>query len=110
MEEVVAGRRHLRIEDWEREVGAQVRELRLRTNRSQKDLAGAANVSVSSVQNLEGGRGSSLRTLISVLRALGRESWLEQIAPPVAVSPIAMLRERQRAEATRRKRARRRVP
>lgn len=94
-------RRHLRIEEWESEIGSQVRGLRLRSEQTQRDLARAANVSISALQRLEAGKGSSLATLIGVIRALGRESWLHQIAPPMTVSPMDELRRRRSAERVR---------
>lgn len=96
---------HLRTEDGEAEVGRQVRELRLRGKQRQRDLARAANVSVGALQRLEAGKGSSLATLVAVLRALDRDSWLRQLAPPVTVSPMDALRQRRRAAEGARKRA-----
>ena len=95
---------HRRIGDWEAAVGAQIRDLRLRRHQRQRDLARDANVSVAALQRLEGGKGSTLATLIAVLRALDRETWLQQLAPPVSVSPMEALRERRRAEEHTRKR------
>jgi transcriptional regulator with XRE-family HTH domain len=91
-------------------VGAQVRDLRLRQNLRQADLARLANVSLSAVQNLEHGAGSSLKTLVQVARALGRADWLESLAPPRTISPMQLLHERRRAEAAQRSRARARAP
>ena len=88
-----------RTEEWEAVVGAQVRDLRQRAELRQRDLAHLANVSVSALQRLEAGQGSSLSTLVAVLRALDREPWLHELAPPAPVSPMAALRERRRAEA-----------
>ena len=61
-------------------------------------------MSVAALQRLEGGKGSTLATLIAVLRALGRETWLQQLAPPVSVSPMEALRARRRADERTRKR------
>lgn len=94
----------MRTGDWEAAVGDQVRELRLRSQQRQRDLARTANVSVAALQRLEAGKGSSLSTLVAVLRALDRETWLRQLAPPVPVSPMEALRERRRAEQRTRKR------
>lgn len=92
---------------WEAEVGRQVRQLRLRQDLTQAALARRANVSVSSLQSLEHGHGSSLSTVIGVVRALGRDDWLEGLAPEAPISPMALLeqattRERQRASGRRR--------
>lgn len=95
--------------DWEVEVGAQVKALRMVANLTQAELAKKANIAVGAVAGLEHARGSTLRTLVAVTRALGRTRWLEQLAPTPAVSPIQQLRDekrnrpRQRVYAPRRK-------
>lgn len=98
------GPQRRRVDEWEAAVGAQIRELRLRRDQRQRDLARYANVSVAALQRLEGGKGSTLATLVAVLRALDRETWLQQLAPPVSVSPMEALRERRRVEERTRKR------
>lgn len=85
------------IDAWEQVVGGQVRDLRIRSQRTQAELAVAANVSLSAVQALELGKGSRLATLVAVVRALGRTEWLEELAPPVPISPLALAREQRRA-------------
>jgi transcriptional regulator with XRE-family HTH domain len=80
-------------DEWEQELGRQVRGLRIRLDQTQEDLARAANVSVSTIQSLERGQGSSLATLIQVVRALGREGWLNDLAPTPSVSPMQLLRD-----------------
>ena len=55
-------------------------------------LADQANVSEATVQNLERGAGSSLATLIKVLRVLKKDAWLEQLAPDLGPSPLQLLR------------------
>ena len=85
--------------EWERRLGEDMRRLRLRNRLTQTELADRANVSVSAIKNLEGGKGSSLTTLIRVVRALGRTDWLESLLPPEpGVSPMEILRQRRRAE------------
>ena len=69
--------------EWEQMIGEQVKVLRIRKNLKQDELAARANVSKSAVFNLENGKGSSLKTLVSVLNALGETSWIENLAPPV---------------------------
>jgi transcriptional regulator with XRE-family HTH domain len=78
------------IEEFEAEVGGQVRALRLKQNIDQATLAARAGCSVSALKNLEGGNGSTLRTLIAVVRALGREDWLRNVAPMPTISPLNM--------------------
>lgn len=79
-------------DDWESYLGEQFRAMRIRSNLEQLELAERAGISVGALKNLEGGKGSSLKTLIKVARALGRTDWLEALAPKVSVSPMQMLR------------------
>ena len=92
-------------EEWEGELGEQVRNLRLRQNLDQRSLAEQAGVGLSALKNLESGKGATLKTLIKVLRALGRSGWLETLAPAVSISPIQMLK----AKATRQRASKRRT-
>ncbi|MCL4445559.1 MAG: helix-turn-helix domain-containing protein [Actinobacteria bacterium] len=89
-------RSYATVEEWERLVGEQVREARIAADLDQERLAALADLSVGALSNLERGKGSSLKTLVAVVRALGRTDWLESLAPPVTVSPMQMLRAKQR--------------
>jgi transcriptional regulator with XRE-family HTH domain len=94
-------------EEWERRVGRDARQLRKRLQLTQAELARQANVSNSAVQSLERGEGSSLATLIRVARALGRTEWLSSFAPEESkVSPVQLLREREKQAAQARSRVR----
>ncbi len=90
-------RRHRTIDQWEAVLGDQVRQVRIARNLDQAQLAKLADLSVGAVSNLERGKGSSLRTLLAVLRALGRTDWIESLAPTVGVSPMQLLRSKQKA-------------
>ncbi len=79
-------------EEWEQEIGFQTRTLRIRKRIEQKDLAKLANVSVGAIKNLEGGKGSSLKTFVRVLRALDQTDFLESLQPQVTVSPLDVVR------------------
>jgi transcriptional regulator with XRE-family HTH domain len=97
--------------EWEQRIGGAVRELRQRADLTQAELAGRANVSLSAVRYLEAGKGSSLATLVRVVRSLDRTTWLEDLAPAApSVSPIALLRERKAVEGRPRRRVRHRAP
>lgn len=89
-------------EEIERDLGAQVRALRLAIDLDQVTLAENANVSVSALRNLEAGRGVSLRTLIRVARALDRIDWLRDFYPEPEVSPLALARAQAGEKAPRR--------
>lgn len=93
-------------DDWESHLGAQIRAARIARGIDQASLARSANISTPSLSALENGGGSRLATLVKVVRALGREPWLDELAPLTEVSPLVMLRDRGRA--TPRKRAPRR--
>ena len=80
------------IAEWEADIGQQVRTLRRRAEMTQRELARSANVSVGTIRNLESGAGSTLATLVSIARVLGRSDWLSALAPPVTISPLAMLK------------------
>ena len=87
-------------EEWEVELGQQLRDLRLRQDIHQSRLAEQAGVALNVVKNLEAGKGATLTSLVKVLRALGRAQWLGTLAPAVSISPLQMLKSspsRQRA-------------
>lgn len=90
-------RNYLTLEEWEILVGQEIRAVRIASNLDQERTAALADISVGALSNLERGKGSSLKTLVAVVRALGRADWLEALAPPVTVSPIQMLRARQKS-------------
>ena len=94
-------------EEWERRIGSQARSARISAELSQAELARRANVSETSVRNLEQGAGSTLRTLVAVARALDRTEWLEEFDPqPTGPSPIELLRQ-SRSQPARPRRVRR---
>ena len=84
----------LTAEEWEAELGQQVRALRLRQNLDQRQLAARAGIGLNAVKNLESGKGATVRSLVSVLRALNRVDWLRALAPAVSISPVQMLKGR----------------
>ena len=96
--------------EWLEELGAGLRDRRIRAELTQEELARIADLGLSAVKNLESGEGANLTSLIKVVRALGAEDWLAALAPPAepAVSPMQLLRQQQRAAATARQRVRRR--
>ena len=93
-------------EEIEVTLGGRLKTLRIHRNLEQATLAERAGISVRTLRNLESGNGSSLRTLILVLRILGREQWLETIAPVPTINPLMVTRQakpRQRASKPRSK-------
>ena len=97
----------LTIEEWELSLGAQFRAARIQAGLDQGELAELANISEGAVKSLETGKGSSLKTVIKVLRALDRTDWLRAFAPESSVSPIQVLKgkttPRQRVSRSRQK-------
>jgi len=90
-------------EEWLTRLGAALREQRLARNLGQVELATRAGVGRTAVQNLESGHGT-LGTLVRVIRALGREDWLESLANQATINPLHMARKaqpRQRASGAR---------
>ena len=73
-------------------LGEKLRALRLDRNIEQRTLAERAGISVNALKNLEGGKGSTVTTLVSVVRALKRESWFTTIAPVATVNPLTITR------------------
>jgi len=94
------------VEEWESDLGEQMRALRLRTNLDQITLAARAGIGLTALKNLESGKGATVKTLIKALRGLDRAAWLSSLAPAVSISPLQMLKAkpaRQRASQPRAK-------
>lgn len=87
-------------DEWQQALGQQLRELRLRLNLDQRQLAEQAGVALNVVKRLEYGMEAKVGSLVKVLRALGRAEWLATLAPAISISPLQMLKDkpvRQRA-------------
>lgn len=78
------------VEEFEQILGEQIRALRLMLNIDQRELAAQAGIALNAVKRLESGKTSTTRTLISVLRVLGRTDWLTSLSPNVTINPITM--------------------
>lgn len=91
-----------------RVLGQHLRHLRLRQGIDQQTLAQRAGIALNAVKKLEYGKNGTVRSLLLVLRALGREDWLDALAPQVSISPLEILeRKAPRQRARRVVRARR---
>jgi transcriptional regulator with XRE-family HTH domain len=73
-------------------LGKQLQELRIAKNLDQITTADKAGISEKALRNLEAGRGSSIETLVRVLKALDSLDGLRLLAPKPSVSPLALLR------------------
>lgn len=99
------------VEEMEVDLGEKLKRMRLNKNLDQKTLAARSGVSVRALRNLEGGAGTTVKTLLSVVRALGRETWLETVAPVATVNPLTLTaRAEQRLRATGRRTASKNSP
>jgi transcriptional regulator with XRE-family HTH domain len=91
----------MRTDELEQRLGERLRALRIERDLTQAELAEAANVSLGALKRLERGMGSTTTTLVSVLRALGQESWVDALGPgPARFNPLDMLDARKRTAAT----------
>jgi transcriptional regulator with XRE-family HTH domain len=72
--------------------GKQLQELRISKNLDQITTAEKAGISEKTLRNLEAGRGSSVETLVRVLKALDSLDGLRLLVPRSSVSPLALLR------------------
>lgn len=72
----------------EARLGAQLRRARLLEDVDQQTLAAKANISLGALKRLEAGKGSTLLSLVSVLRVLGRLSWLDTLEPEPEPGPF----------------------
>lgn len=88
------------------ELGESVKLIRLNQNIGQAELAEHAGVSLQTLRNVENGQGVSLYSFLCVLRALGREKWIETLEPLKLVNPLtftARSKQRRRARQPKRK-------
>ena len=92
-------------EELEEAAGEALKQLRLLRNLPRRVLAERAGISESALKNLELGQGTTLKTFMAVVRALGRSEWLNTLAPVITVSPMTVTQRvttRQRASKTNR--------
>lgn len=75
-------------------LGNDVRNYRINTLKiDQESLAERAGINVRTLRNLESGHGTSLRTFLAVVRAMGRQPWLRMLMPKTVVRPKVLVRE-----------------
>jgi len=85
-------------------LGERLRRLRLSRNLDQRQTAEKAGVSEKALRSLETGKGSTLSTLLRVLKALDELQGLEQLVPIASVDPLALLRQAKAPQRVRRPR------
>jgi transcriptional regulator with XRE-family HTH domain len=79
-------------DEWVEKLGQQVRDLRIRADLTQEELARRSGIGLSALKALEGGKGGKIRNLVVILEHLGRLGWLDALSPPVSVSPMQVLK------------------
>jgi len=76
----------------EQELGKRLKNRRLELNLTQTQLATKTGLSRRTITAIENGEGSTLTTLVILLRALNALDTLEQFLPDPGISPIALAR------------------
>jgi len=74
-------------------LGERLRRLRLDRNLDQRTTAEKAGISEKALRNLEAGRGSTLETLIRVLKALECLQGIDMLVPEPSINPLDLLRQ-----------------
>ncbi|MEM1084198.1 MAG: helix-turn-helix transcriptional regulator [Verrucomicrobiota bacterium] len=80
------------ISEMEKELGKRLKRRRLELNLSQTELAERSGLSRRTITGIERGEGSTLSTLLAVLRALYSLEVLDHFLPDTGISPIALLK------------------
>ena len=80
------------IDELQVSLGEQLQSLRLVKNLDQRTTAEKAGISEKTLRNLEAGRGSTVESLLRVLKALDSLQGIEVLAPKPTVNPLSLLR------------------
>jgi transcriptional regulator with XRE-family HTH domain len=91
-------------EELQSELGRRLQRLRLSRNLSQRTVAEKAGITRAALQNLEAGRGSSVKTLVRTLKALNYLEGIEILAPEPTIHPLALLKTKRIPQRARRPR------
>jgi transcriptional regulator with XRE-family HTH domain len=79
-----------------REIGTRLREQRISKKLTQQQLANKAGLSLFTIAKIEKGQSVSLGMLIAVMRVLRLLDNLELLLPVSEISPIALLKQKQK--------------
>jgi transcriptional regulator with XRE-family HTH domain len=74
-------------------LGERLRAMRLSRNLTQRELADKGGLSLRALINLEAGEGSTVESLVRILKALDATDAIELLAPQPQVSPLQMLKQ-----------------
>ena len=77
-------------------LGERLKRMRLSRNLGQRTTAEKAGISEKALRNLEGGRGSTVETLLRVLKAMDYLQGIDLLAPETNVNPLDLLRQAKR--------------
>lgn len=83
-------------------LGERLKRLRLNRNLDQRATAEKAGISERALRNLESGHGSTVETMLRVLKALDYLQGIDMLAPETSVNPLALLRQRKAPQRVRR--------
>lgn len=84
-------------------LGERLKRLRLNRNLDQKSTAERAGISERALRNLENGQGSTVETLLRVLKSLGYVQGINMLAPEPSVNPLDLLRQSKTPQRVRRR-------
>ena len=80
------------IDELQVSLGEQLQSLRVAKNLDQRTTAEKAGISEKALRNLEAGRGSTVESLLRVLKALESLQGIELLAPRPTINPLRLLR------------------
>ena len=83
-------------------LGERLRRLRLNRNLDQRTTSERAGISERALRNLETGRGSTVETMLRVLKALDYLQGIDILAPEVIFNPLDLLRQTKSPQRVRR--------
>ena len=81
-------------DEWLSTIGENIRDARIAREMDQQSLATRSSINRVTLSRLENGGTTTVATLIKVLRALGREDWLDELDETGGgMSPLALARQ-----------------
>lgn len=83
-------------------LGERLKRMRLNRNLDQKSTAEKAGISERALRNLESGNGSTVETMLRVLKALDYLQGIDMLAPEATVNPLDLLRQSKAPQRVRR--------
>ncbi|MFT6576290.1 MAG: transcriptional regulator with XRE-family HTH domain [Akkermansiaceae bacterium] len=87
----------------EKKIGKNLKAFRLARNLSQQQLSEKAGLSRRTITSIENGQGSTLATLIRIVRALDQEHLIGRLLEPPPISPTKLHQANQALKNTRKK-------